>query len=278
MGFLTDLVRARRSELDAHPLDVERLVRAASTQRPPRSFADALRGRSDLAVIAEVKRASPSAGAIAAGADPVARVTAYAAGGAAAISVLTEATHFDGSLADLRAVAGAVDLPLLRKDFIVTEAQVAEARAAAADSVLLITSCLSDDELGALLVHARSFEMEPLVETHDDADLERALATDARVVGVNARNLETLEIDVEAALMRLRRIPDDRIAVLESGVRTRAHAAAAVSAGASAILVGEALMRAEDPASTIRVLRAARADANGRMAERPTEPEQEEPA
>jgi indole-3-glycerol phosphate synthase len=272
VGFLSDLVRARRSELDAHPLDAERLIRAASTQRPSRSLADALRGRSDLAVIAEVKRASPSAGAIATDADPVAQARAYTAGGAAAISVLTEAAHFGGSLADLRAV----DVPLLRKDFVVSEAQVAEARAAAADSLLLITSCLSDDELGALLACARSFGMEPLVETHDDADLDRALATDARVVGVNARNLETLEVDVEAALMRVRRIPDDRIAVLESGVRTRAHAAAAASAGASAILVGEALMRADDPAATIRDLRAARVDANGRTTEQPTEPEQEE--
>ncbi len=214
-------------------------------------------------MIAEVKRASPSAGEIVADADPVAQASAYASGGAAAISVLTEATHFRGSLDDLRAVVAAVDLPVLRKDFLVTDAQVVESRATGADSVLLITSCLIVEELAGLLACARSDGMEPLVETHDDGDLERALATDARVLGVNARNLETLEVDVPAALERLRRIPQDRIAVLESGVTSRAHAAAAAAAGASAILVGEALMRARDPAATIRGFRSAVPPASG---------------
>jgi indole-3-glycerol phosphate synthase len=272
VGFLTDLVRERRRELVAHPLDATVLARAAATQPPARNLADALSRRSDLTVIAEVKRASPSAGEIAADADPVAQASAYASGGAAAISVLTEATNFRGSLDDLRAVVAAVDLPVLRKDFLVTDAQVVESRAAGADTVLLITSCLTDDELAGLLACARSHGMEPLVETHDDGDLERALATDARVLGVNARNLETLDVDVPAALERLRRIPHGRIAVLESGVTSREHAAAAAVAGASAILVGEALMRARDPAATIRGFRSAAPPAND-ASDQPTQEE-----
>lgn len=259
MGFLTDLARNIRSELAAQPLDGDGLERAADELPPPNDLAEAI-GHDDgsLSVIAEVKRASPSAGVIAAGADPVEQARAYARGGAAAISVLTEPRHFGGSLEDLRTVRASVALPILRKDFILDEAQVAEARVAGADSLLLITSILDEGELEGLLGRCRRFGMEPLVETHDDADLERALATDAKVIGVNARNLETLEVDVPAALARLRRVPPDRITVLESGVRDREHAEAAVVAGASAILVGEALMRADDPAATLRRLRATR--------------------
>jgi indole-3-glycerol phosphate synthase len=256
VGFLTDLVRTIRANLDAHPLDSEALERAAAARPPARDLAAGLGADPHLSVIAEVKRASPSAGAIAPEADPVAQAAAYAAGGAAAISVLTEPTHFRGSLEDLRAVAAEVTTtPLLRKDFLISDAQLVEARAAGADSVLLITSCLDDDELTTMLERARALGMEPLVETHDDADLARALATDARIVGVNARNLETLEVDVDAALRRLHAISGDRIAVLESGVKGREEATAAAAAGASAILVGETLMRAGDPAGAIRELR-----------------------
>ncbi len=147
-------------------------------------------------MIAEVKRASPSAGTIAAGADPVVQAVAYAVGGAAAVSVLTERDHFGGSLADLRAVRDAVLHPVLRKDFLVDPVQVLEARAAGADSVLLITRALATRSWRRCSPPARSLGMEPLVETHTDDDLERALATDAEVIGVNARDLESLEVDV----------------------------------------------------------------------------------
>jgi indole-3-glycerol phosphate synthase len=257
MGFLTDLTARIRDDLREHPLD-EGALRAAVDDVPEaRNLAWALRGyaaEDGVAMIAEVKRASPSAGAIAANADPVLQATAYDVAGAAAISVLTEPSHFGGSLDDLRAVRAAVLHPVLRKDFLVDAAQVVEARAAGADSVLLITSCLADDELAAMLTVARELGMEPLVETHSDEDLERALATDAEIVGVNARDLESLRVDVEAALARLRRVPSDRVAVLESGISTRAHVVAAADAGASAILVGEALMRAADPGAAIRHL------------------------
>ena len=254
MGFLTDIVTRIRRNLAELPLDEEALKVAASRRARALPFDIAIRsGRP--AVIAEVKRASPSAGAIAAAADPVAQAAAYEAGGAAAVSVLTEATHFGGSIEDLRLVREQVAIPVMRKDFVVHRSQVLEARAAGADTVLLITSCLADGELADLLAEARSLGMEPLVETHDEHDLARALATDARVIGVNARDLESLEVDLPAALERLRRVPADRVTVLESGVATREHALAAVRAGASAILVGEALMRAPDPTELVRRLR-----------------------
>jgi indole-3-glycerol phosphate synthase len=258
MGFLTDLVETIRRDLDERPLDVARLRGDADTRRPPQPFAEALRLAGSSAVIAEVKRASPSAGPIDDDADPVATANAFAAGGAAAISVLTQPRHFHGSLDDLARIRAAVDLPLLRKDFVIHADQILEARSAGADAVLLIASCLSPDELVELIAASRSFGMEPLVETHSDADLERALTTDADVIGVNARHLETLEVDVPSALARLEAIPDDRVAVLESGIRSRGDVAAAAAAGATAILVGEALMRAADPASAVRELLAGR--------------------
>jgi indole-3-glycerol phosphate synthase len=256
MGFLSDLVTDLRRDLAAHPLDRDALRRAAERARPPRDLAAALTdaARTDgVALIAEVKRASPSAGSIAADADPVAQARAYAAAGAAAVSVLTEHAHFGGSLDDLAAVREVVDLPLLRKDFLIDPDQVLAARAAGADAVLLITASVDDEELGGLIAAARELGMEPLVESHTDEDLDRALATDARVVGVNARDLETLEVDVAAARTRIGRIRD-RVAVFESGIRIRADVERAVAAGASAILVGETLMRAGDPAATARAL------------------------
>lgn len=253
MGFLSDLANGVRRDLAAHPLDEGALLARASARPPARDLVAALRAAVP-AVIAEVKRASPSAGAIAAEVDPADRATAYERGGAAAISVLTEPRHFGGALADLEAVRISVRLPVLRKDFLVHPAQVIEARAHGADAVLLIAACLSDDELAAMLSVVGDLGMTALVETHADRELERALAGGAEVIGVNARDLETLEVDVDRALDRIGRVPRDRIAVFESGVRTPEDAARAVGAGASAILVGEALMRAHDPAAAVRGL------------------------
>ncbi|MEX1264891.1 MAG: indole-3-glycerol phosphate synthase TrpC [Actinomycetota bacterium] len=253
MGFLTDFVDDLRRRLAEHPLDEGALLARASARPPARDFIAALREHSP-ALIAELKRASPSAGEIADTVDPVAQAVAYAAAGAAAISVLTEPRHFHGSLADLEAVRIAVQVPVLRKDFLVHPAQVIEARARGADAVLLITASLTDDELTAMLAVARDLGMGALVETHTENELDRAIASGAEVVGVNARDLETLEVDVERALERVGRIPSDRVAVFESGVKTRADVRAAVEAGASAILVGEALMRAGDPRAAVRQL------------------------
>jgi indole-3-glycerol phosphate synthase len=252
MGFLSEKIDDVRRELDQRPLDDAGNLARARAMRPPRDFEAALRSRRP-SVIAEVKRASPSAGEIA-DRDPVEQARAYAASGVAAISVLTDRRDFGGSLADLRAVRVAVDLPLLRKDFLVHPSQLIEARAAGADAVLLIVAGLSDRELAAMLATCGDLGIGALVETHSDADLDRALATEAPVVGVNARDLETRDVDAEAALARLARIPTERVAVMESGISRRADVEAATRAGASAILVGEALMRAPDPASKVREL------------------------
>ena len=255
MGFLTDLVDDLRRRLERDPLDESQLLAIAMHLPPPRPFEGSLR-RTRPAVIAEYKRSSPSAGAIAEP-DVAGQARAYEEGGAAAISVLTEPTRFDGALADLRAVRLAVDLPVLRKDFLVHPAQVIESRAAGADAVLLIAAALSELELKAMLAVANDLGLDALVETHSVDDLAKALATDAPVVGVNARDLETLEVDVERALAMLLDVPSDRVAVLESGVSTREEVERAIDAGARGVLVGEALMRSPDPGATIRSLRGA---------------------
>ena len=220
---------------------------------PPRDFHAALR-REHPAVIAEIKRASPSAGEIA-DLDPGATARALERAGAAAVSVLTEPRHFDGSLSDLRAARMKAKVPILRKDFLVHPAQLIEARAAGADAVLLITACLSDSELRAMLQTASDLGLAALLETHSEADLERALASDAAIVGVNARDLESLDVDEDLALALAARIPADRTVVFESGIHTRAQVERALEAGAHAILVGEALMRAKNPAAKLRQLR-----------------------
>jgi indole-3-glycerol phosphate synthase len=255
MGFLTDLLDDLRRRLERDPLDEPGLLALAMHLPPPRPFEDALRS-APPALIAEYKRSSPSAGAISEP-DVASQARAYEEGGAAAISVLTEPTRFDGALADLRAVRLAVSLPVLRKDFLVHPAQVIQSRAAGGDAVLLIAAALSELELKGMLAVAADLGLDALVETHSEEDLAKALATDAPVIGVNARDLETLEVDVERALAMLPDVPSDRVAVLESGVSTREDVERAIDAGAGAVLVGETLMRSPDPGVTIRSLRGA---------------------
>jgi indole-3-glycerol phosphate synthase len=255
MGFLTDLLDDLRRRLERDPLDEPGLLALAMHLPPPRPFEDALRS-APPALIAEYKRSSPSAGAISEP-DVASQARAYEEGGAAAISVLTEPTRFDGALADLRAVRLAVSLPVLRKDFLVHPAQVIQSRAAGGDAVLLIAAALSELELKGMLAVAADLGLDALVETHSEEDLAKALATDAPVIGVNARDLETLEVDVERALAMLPDVPSDRVAVLESGVSTREDVERAIDAGARAVLVGETLMRSPDPGVTIRSLRGA---------------------
>ena len=254
MGFLTDIVERLRRDLQEHPLDDVALMARVSAMPPAKDLEAALRAAEPPALIAEVKRASPSAGVIAEDVNPSVLARGYQAGGAAAVSVLTEPRHFQGSLADLQAVRSSVSIPVLRKDFLIHPAQVIEARASGADAVLLIVAALTDAQLRALLEAARDVGLAALVETHSDEDLSRALESDARIIGVNARDLETLDVDVNGALERIGRVPADRISVLESGISTRANVDAALEAGASAILVGEALMRADDPARAVRKL------------------------
>ncbi|MEX2459419.1 MAG: indole-3-glycerol phosphate synthase TrpC [Actinomycetota bacterium] len=252
MGFLSRLVEDLRRDLVERPLPEGTLRSRLATAPKPRPFAAALRGEG-LSLIAEVKRSSPSAGAIAE-VDAGDQAARYARAGASAISVLTEPRHFNGSLADLRLVRRSVQVPVLRKDFLVHPAQVVEARVEGADAVLLITAALSDLELRDLLEVAEDVGLEAMVEAHSEADLERALEAGAQVVGVNARDLETLEVDVERALALLGRVPADRVRVMESGIATGEQARRAAGAGADAILVGEALMRAEDPGALVAEL------------------------
>lgn len=254
-GILEKIVTRTRAGLPARMASAPQceLEKLAAAAPPPRPFAAALR-RERLQVIAEVKRASPSKGPIRPGLDPSGLARSYLSGGAAAISVLTEGPHFGGSLADLLAVRRSVDLPVLRKDFIVSEYQLLEARAAGADAVLLIAAVLAIANLGYLLRRTRDLGMEALVETHDEAELAAALEAGAQIVGVNNRNLEDFTVDL-ATTERLRPlVPPEVVLVSESGVRGPADACRLWSCGVDALLVGESLVRAEDPAVAVRRL------------------------
>jgi indole-3-glycerol phosphate synthase len=220
---------------------------------PVRDFAAAL-GKPGLACIAEFKRRSPSKGWINRDADARVVARAYQAAGAAAISVLTDGTFFGGSLNDLRVARAAVDIPVLRKDFIVDRYQVAEARAAGADAVLLIVSALRQEDLVALLAEVRRLGMEALVETHDRQEVERAIAADARVIGVNHRDLQTFKMDMTLATTLRPLVPAGRLLVAESGIRTPDDLSRMQAAGIDAVLVGTSLMCEPDPGSALRRL------------------------
>jgi indole-3-glycerol phosphate synthase len=218
---------------------------------PPRDPMPHLRGPGS-SVIAEVKRRSPSKGQLADITDPAELARRYEAGGAAAISVLTEQRRFGGSIEDLRAVRAAVDTPILRKDFVVTSYQVVEARAAGADLVLLIVAALGDDELRRLHEEAVELGLTVLVEVHDEQEAERAAALGAELVGVNARNLKTLAIHDDTFGRLAPLIPDDRVLVAESGIFGPDDVARYVREGARAVLVGEALVKDGDPEQAVR--------------------------
>jgi indole-3-glycerol phosphate synthase len=256
MSVLDDIVAGVRADLAGRQALVsEDDLRAQVAAMPPaRDPMPAFRSPG-LSVIAEVKRRSPSKGDLADIPDPAELARAYADGGADAISVLTEERRFGGSLDDLRSVRAAVDTPLLRKDFIVTGYQVLEARAAGADLVLLIVAALDDETLAALHEQARSLGLTVLVEVHDEAEIARALAVGADLVGVNARNLKTLEVDPDTFGRLVGLLPDDVVKVAESGVSGPADAARYAAEGADVVLVGEALVKDGDPAAAVAALR-----------------------
>ncbi|MEM9493255.1 MAG: indole-3-glycerol phosphate synthase TrpC, partial [Myxococcota bacterium] len=214
-----------------------------------------LRQPGEVRVIAEIKRASPSAGAIRAGADPAAIAREYRAAGAAALSVLTDEQFFDGRLAFLGQVREAVDLPLLRKDFLIDPYQVVEARAAGADAVLLIVAALDQDALNALLAETRRLGMDALVEIHSEDEAARAVAAGAEIIGVNHRDLTTFTIDMSLSGRLRPQIPAQTIMVGESGIGSADDVRALGAAGVDAVLVGERLMRAESPGQALRQLR-----------------------
>jgi indole-3-glycerol phosphate synthase len=240
--------RAGLAELRARGAQLER---AAAAAPPPPPFRPAFSGER-LGLVAEVKRRSPSAGVIREDLDPAERAESYARHGAAAVSVLTDGPFFGGSIDDLEAVTRRVAIPVLRKDFILDEAQILEARAAGAAAVLLIVRALSPVRLRELLGFAQGVGLEALVEIHTRAELGGALEAGARTLGVNSRDLDTFRIDVDAAWTLLAAIPADCAALAESGMSTAADVERAAAAGADGVLVGTALSGTADPATQVR--------------------------
>jgi indole-3-glycerol phosphate synthase len=258
MDRLAEILAHKEEEVRLLLPREDKLRHAAAERNDWRSLETALRAATEgLAVIAEVKKASPSAGVIAEEFDPVAQAIAYAEAGATAISVLTDETFFQGHLSHLSRVRASVEVPVLRKDFLLHEVQVFESVVAGADAVLLIVAALSQDRFLRLLETAHSYQLDVLVEVHDAEELERALNSEARIIGVNNRNLKTLEVDLHTTRRLSRAVDEGLILVSESGIRSAADAALVRAWGADAILVGEALMRSEDVAADLAVLRRA---------------------
>jgi indole-3-glycerol phosphate synthase len=255
MATYLDRIIARHREVaaaDARPLDT--LLAMARSMAPARGFRAALAACSHLAVISEVKRRSPSKGALNLGLDPAALAGEYERGGASCLSVLTDEEFFGGSIADLRAARGACALPVLRKDFTVSERDVLDARLMGADCVLLIAAALERAELVAFHGLAVEIGLDVLVEIHDEAELEVALAAGATMVGVNQRDLVTFQVDHERAVRMAGQMPAGVVRVAESGVRGPADATSLRAAGYHAVLVGESLVTSGDPAAAVAEL------------------------
>ncbi len=263
MSVLDDINAGVKEDMEARRrlVTLAELKERAAAAAPARDAWTALGGplaqRDELKVIAEIKRRSPSKGDLAGIADPASLAEEYAAGGAAVISVLTEQRRFNGSLADLDAVRAAVDIPLLRKDFMLDEYQIWEARAHGADLILLIVASLSDAQLQEFSALSHELGMNVLVETHTAEEVERAIAAEARIIGVNMRNLKTLDVDRSVFAGLAGSIPAGALIVAESGVRSAADVRDYAAQGANAILVGEALVSDATPRKRIAEFMAA---------------------
>jgi indole-3-glycerol phosphate synthase len=252
MSVLDDIVATKRGEVAALTPHAATLEADARSAAPARDFAAALRAAPGMAVIAEIKRRSPSKGDLAPDLDPAATARAYEAGGASCLSVLTDGPYFGGDWADLTAARSACRLPVLRKDFTIDPVQIFEARAGGADAVLLIAAALPDDGLlRDLHAVARGVGLSVLVEVHDAAELDRALAIDGHIIGVNARDLGTFAEDLSTGEQLVRRVPAGTTAVAESAIRSVADVERMAAAGFDAVLVGEALVLADDPTTLV---------------------------
>ena len=251
MSILERIVAAKRTEVAAARKRAPEVKLDAAP--PVRDFIAALRAKRP-AVIAEIKRASPSKGLLRSNFDPAAIAKSYEKGGAACMSVLTDREFFQGAAEHLSAARGACALPVLRKDFLIDPYQVFESRALGADCVLLIAACLEDRQMRELEALARSVGMAVLVEVHDGEELERALKLDTPLLGINNRNLRTFETRLETTLELLPRVPHDRLVITESGILSRADVARMRQRGVEAFLVGEAFMRAQDPGVELKAL------------------------
>ncbi|MDE0569568.1 MAG: indole-3-glycerol phosphate synthase TrpC [Verrucomicrobiales bacterium] len=250
---LAEIISHKRQEIEPLIQRAEKLRYAALERNEFKSLASAINVGSDrLGLIAEVKKASPSAGIIAQDFDPVSQAKKYADAGASAISVLTDEKYFKGKLEYLNQIQQVVDVPVLRKDFIVHESQIYEASVAGADAILLIVAALSQEDLERLFDCANTYQLEVLMEVHDLPELERALKTDVKIIGVNNRNLKTFEVDLKNTELISEEVPEDILFVSESGIKTPQDASLVASWGADAVLVGETLMRADDVASTVK--------------------------
>jgi indole-3-glycerol phosphate synthase len=248
MNILADIVVSKRAEVTAARLQcpIEQLEDLAGRAPVPRDFRAALAGRGPIQLIAEIKKASPSAQVIRADFEPASIAQTYEKHGAACLSVLTDGPFFQGCLADLARARATVSIPVLRKDFLIDEYQVVEARRAGADAILLIAEVLDDLMLGRLLERANRLGMAALVEFHDEANLDRVLASGADLIGINNRDLNNFDTNLEHTLRLRDRVPPEIVLVSESGIRTRQDVERLEAAEISAILVGESLMRAPD--------------------------------
>ena len=257
MSRLQEILQYKRGVVETLSPQRDTFRAAALRRNDFRSLAGALEGHGGqtLALIAEVKRASPSAGLIARDFDPVLVATRYEAAGANAISVLTDEKFFQGHLDHLRAIRETVALPILRKDFVLDEVQIYEASAAGADAILLIVAALEQDQLNHLLDVAVTCQLDALVEVHTLKELDRALDTDARIIGINNRNLATFEVDIATTEALSEQVPAGILLVSESGIRTAEDSQRLRACGADAILVGEALMRSTDVSQEITGLK-----------------------
>ena len=251
MSVLAEIIAGVREDLSARRKPLAEIHEAMSTAPSVRDVLPHLR-RKQLSVIAEVKRSSPSKGALAEISDPAQLARSYELGGASAVSVLTESRRFSGSLADLDKVRAAIDLPILRKDFMVDEYQFFEARAHGADIVLLIVAALSKEQLPDFFQLSRELGMRALVEVHTHDELERAVAINPEIIGINSRNLKTLEVDPSVFSALIPEIPEEIIRVAESGISSSDDAHKAHLAGADTILVGEALVKDGNPELALR--------------------------
>ncbi|PWT96911.1 MAG: indole-3-glycerol phosphate synthase TrpC [Terriglobia bacterium] len=253
-GILARIVAKKTEELAAAPARTAQWERLAETRRAERrDFAAALTAQTP-AIIAEIKKASPSKGLLAADFDPVRLAGAYQCGGAAALSVLTDESFFQGSIRDLEAVRRMVTLPVLRKDFTIAPEHVLEAAAHGADAILLIAAILTEREMRRYREMAAGYGMAALVEVHDRRELEAAIGSGSEIIGVNNRDLTTFEVSLETSLRLAEHMPDDVVRVSESGIRDARDIAALGSAGYCAFLVGEHLMKSGDPAAALRQL------------------------
>ena len=252
--ILQRIVETKQSEVEALRRNFSGLRDRAEDAPPPRDFIGSLRGGDAVAVIAEIKRRSPGAGAIRIDLDPLRLGPRYESGGASALSVLTDAEYFGGSLGDLAGVRGLVKIPVLRKDFVIDESQVYEARGAGADAILLIVRILDDQRLRSLRTLAEELGMSVLVEAHDGAEVERGLASGAGLLGINNRNLRTFETRIDVTLALAARVPPKVVLVSESGIHTPADVCSVGEKGVDAVLVGESLLRQEDPGAGVTAL------------------------